>query len=66
MKRETMDRELLPEWQQNVLIGLWAKVEALREEVAKYNKPHKGLLRSLKNAEIDAGLAEGRFFTEEK
>lgn len=60
--RET---KLLPEWQQNVLISLWGKVEALRTEARRYKKPHKSLLRALKTAEIDAGLAEGRFFTTE-
>lgn len=59
-----MDVTYLPEWQQEVLKKHWAKVNGLKEEVSKYPKPHKSLLRSLKVAEIDAGLAEGRFFSE--
>lgn len=51
----------MQEWQTNQLAHLRAKVEALRTEVGKYPHPSKKLLANLKNAELDAGLAEGRF-----
>lgn len=51
----------LAKWQENLIASKLARVDFLRYEVSRFKTPHKSLTRSLKDAEIEAGLALGRF-----